>query len=61
MDSPFVFLTWLKLYLLYLNIFKGINEKGSGDVVSAACVQRDRYIVYTASHIAEKTSPEPFS
>ena len=27
--------------------FRGICEKGSGDVVIAVCVQWDRYIVYT--------------
>jgi len=27
--------------------FRGIREKGSGDVVIAVCVQWDRYIVYT--------------
>ena len=26
--------------------YRGIHEKGSGDVVSAVCVQRDRKIVY---------------
>ena len=26
--------------------YRGIHEKGMGDVVSAVCVQRDRKIVY---------------
>ena len=36
----------------------GIHEKGWGDVVSAVCVQRDRYIVYIVQQTAETTSPK---
>ena len=40
---------------------QGIDEKGSGNVVPAVCVQRDRYIVDIVEQTAETTSPEPFS
>ena len=41
--------------------YREIHEKGSGDVVPAVCVQRDRWIVYLVQPTAETTSPEPFS
>ena len=43
---------------------QGIHEKGSGDVVSAVCVQRYRYmytVLYIVYQAAETTSTEPVS
>ena len=37
------------------------HEKGSDGIGSAVCVQRDIYIVYTVSQIADPISSEPIS
>ena len=42
-------------------LYRGLHKKGSGDVVSAVCVQRNRLIVYIVEHTAETSSPDPFS